>query len=183
MIRKLEKNDREQILRILTDTKHFNDDEIKVAMELIDIYLNDANQKDYIIYVSADDDAKKEVNSLSFPAKSGHGGEAGLPAAGSGRVSGYICYGLRPLTDWTYDLYWIAVDPDIHGKGLGSGLVKHMEEDLKARSGRIALIETSGKAEYENERKFYSKNGYEVQTIIKDFYRSGDDLFVYRKYL
>ena len=98
-------------------------------------------------------------------------------------TAGYICYGKRPLTDWTYDLYWIAVDPNIHGKGTGSRLVKHMEDDLKQTGGKIILIETSGKPEYENERKFYLKNGYEVQTIIKDFYRSGDDLYVYRKYL
>ena len=156
MIRKLESGDKEQIRRILTDTRHFNDEEIKVAIELIDVYLNDANQTDYIIYVFENDEKQ---------------------------TAGYICYGRRPLTDWTYDLYWIAVDPNIHGKGLGSGLVKHMEEDLKLNGGKIILIETSGKPEYENERKFYIKNGYEVQTIIKDFYRSGDDLFIYRKYL
>ena len=157
MIRELLKNDREQIQRILTETKHFNEEEIKIAVELIDIYLNDANQKDYIIYVYESGDLKT--------------------------AAGYICYGKRPLTDWTYDLYWIAVDPNIHGKGIGSALVKHMEKDLKTQGGKIVLIETSGKAEYENERRFYVKNGYEVQTIIKDFYRSGDDLFVYRKYL
>lgn len=157
MIRRLIKSDRDKIKRILTDTKHFNDDEIKVAIELIDVYLNDEKQTDYIIYVYESDDTKE--------------------------TAGYICYGKRPLTDWTYDLYWIAVDPNIHGKGLGSGLVKHMEEDLAAAGGKIILIETSGKPEYENERKFYTKNGYDVQTIIKDFYRSGDDLYVYRKYL
>lgn len=157
MIRKLAKNDREEISRILTDTGHFNEDEIKVAMELVDVYLNDEMQTDYIFYVTENDETKGP--------------------------SGYICYGRRPLTDWTYDLYWIAVDPKIHGKGLGSRLVKHMEEDLKAAGGKIILIETSGKPEYENERRFYTKNGYEVQTIIKDFYRSGDDLYVYRKYL
>ncbi|HWA05161.1 MAG TPA: N-acetyltransferase [Ignavibacteria bacterium] len=157
MIRRLIKSDRDKIQRILTDTKHFNDDEIKVAIELIDVYLNDEKQTDYIIYVYESDDTKE--------------------------TAGYICYGKRPLTDWTYDLYWIAVDPNIHGKGLGSGLVKHMEEDLAAHGGKIILIETSGKPEYENERKFYTKNGYDVQTIIKDFYRSGDDLYVYRKYL
>lgn len=157
MIRKLETGDRGEIKRILEDTNHFSEDEIKVAMELIDIYLNDEKQKDYIVYVKEDEKTKK--------------------------AAGYICYGKRPLTDWTFDLYWIAVDPGIHGKGTGSMLVKHMEEDLKAGGGRIILIETSGKAEYENERRFYTKNGYEVQTIIKDFYRGGDDLFIYRKYL
>ena len=157
LIRKLLHDDRNGIQRILRDTQHFNDEEIKVAMELIDIYLNNVNQKDYIINVYENDETKK--------------------------AEGYICYGPRPLTDWTYDLYWIAVDPNIHGKGIGSGLVKYMENDLKQSKGRLVLIETSGKAEYENERKFYTKNGYDVQTVIKDFYRSGDDLFVYRKYL
>ena len=157
MIRKLETSDRGEIKRILEDTNHFSEDEIKVAIELIDIYLNDEKQKDYIVYVKEDENSKK--------------------------AAGYICYGKRPLTDWTYELYWIAVDPGIHGKGTGSMLVRHMEDDLKAGGGRIILIETSGRAEYENERKFYTKNGYEVQTIIKDFYRGGDDLFIYRKYL
>jgi ribosomal protein S18 acetylase RimI-like enzyme len=157
MIRKLVKDDRNEIQRILADTHHFNNEEIKIAMELIDIYLNDVNQKDYIVYVYENDSSKM--------------------------AEGYICYGRRPLTDWTYDLYWIAVDPNTHGKGIGSGLVKFMEDDLKTSKGRLVLIETSGKAEYENERRFYTKNGYEVQTVIKDFYRSGDDLFVYRKYL
>lgn len=157
MIRKLIKSDRDGIQRILADTRHFNDDEIKVAMELVDIYLNDEKQQDYIFYVTDNEETKK-------------------PA-------GYICYGRRPLTEGTYDLYWIAVDPNIHGKGTGSRLVKHMEDDLKQAGGKLILIETSGKAEYENERRFYLKNGYEEQTVIKDFYRSGDDLFVYRKYL
>lgn len=157
MIRKLERDDREDIKRILEDTNHFNTDEITVAMELIDIYLNDEKQKDYIIYVKEDEESKK--------------------------AAGYICYGKRPLTESTYDLYWIAVDPGIHGKGTGSMLVKHMESDLRSAGGNLILIETSGKAEYENERRFYLKNGYEVQTIIKDFYRGDDDLFIYRKYL
>src|SRR5438128_2289562 len=149
MIRKLVSHDKEKIKKILIDTKHFNDDEINVAIELIDEYL-DAGQQDYIIQVYVNDD----TNALE----------------------GYICYGKRPLTDMTYDLYWIAVDPSIHGKGIGSSLVKYMEEDLKRQGGNLILIETSGKDSYENERKFYTKNGYDVQTNIKDFYRRGDDL-------
>jgi ribosomal protein S18 acetylase RimI-like enzyme len=157
MIRKLETGDRDELKRIIEDTGHFNEDEIKVALELIDIYLNDAKQTDYIAYVIENDETKK--------------------------AAGYICYGRRPLTEGTYDLYWIAVDPLIHGKGLGSQLVKHMEDDLQKSGAKLILIETSGKPEYENERKFYIKNGYEVQTIIKDFYRTADDLYIYRKYL
>lgn len=155
MIRKLEKQDRDVLKKILVDTNHFNEEEINVALELIDLYLKVENQKDYIIYVYED----------------------------SGKTAGYICYGRRPLTNGTYDLYWIAVDPNIHGKGIGSKLIEHMENDVKKLKGYLILIETSGKADYEGERRFYEKNGYGVQTIIKDFYRTGDDLFVYCKYL
>jgi ribosomal protein S18 acetylase RimI-like enzyme len=151
------KDDRDKIKQILIDTHHFIEDEIDVAMELIDEYLNDAEQKDYIIQVYVTDDTNK--------------------------TAGYICYGKRPLTDMTYDLYWIAVDPNIHGKGTGSSLVRYMEEDLKSQGANLILIETSGKESYENERRFYDKNVYKVQTIIKDFYRRGDDLVIYCKYL
>lgn len=157
MIRKLIKEDRDCIRKILVDTKHFNEEEIDIALELIDVYLDVPKQKEYIIYVYANDETKK--------------------------AEGYICYGRRPLTEATYDLYWIAVNPDIHGKGIGSKLVGFMEQDLKKMKGKLVLIETSGKDAYSGERKFYEKNGYIVQTVIKDFYRSGDDLFVFSKYI
>jgi ribosomal protein S18 acetylase RimI-like enzyme len=157
MIRKLKRTDRSRLRKILIDTNHFNGEEIKVAMELIDIYLNSRRQKDYIIYVYETDDSKK--------------------------TAGYICYGRRPLTEATYDLYWIAVDPNIHGKGIGSILVRFMEDDIRKIKGNLVLIETSGKEHYAGERKFYEKNGYDVQTIIKNFYKPGDDLYVFRKYL
>jgi len=157
MIRKLKKSDRNRLRKILVETNHFNKDEVKVAMELIDEYLAHRRQKDYIIHIYETDEKKQ--------------------------TAGYICYGRRPLTEATYDLYWIAVDPNIHGKGLGSTLVKFMEDDIKKLNGKLILIETSGKEHYSGERKFYEKNGYDVQTVIKDFYRKDDDLYVYRKYL
>ncbi|RPI16024.1 MAG: GNAT family N-acetyltransferase [Ignavibacteriae bacterium] len=156
MIRKLINDDRALLKQVLIDTQHFNAEEIQVALELIDTYLKD-EQSDYIIYVHTNDITDK--------------------------VEGYICYGKRPLTESTYDLYWIAVDPNTHGKGIGSRLIAFMEEDLKERGAKLVLIETSGKAAYENERKFYEKNRYKLQTVIRDFYRPGDHLVLYHKYL
>jgi ribosomal protein S18 acetylase RimI-like enzyme len=157
MIRNLLIKDREVIKNILAETNHFNEEEIKIALELIDLYLNDSKQTDYIIFVFVDDE--------------------------SGKTAGYICWGKRPMTDATYDLYWIAVDPKIHGKGIGSKLIGFMEDEIKITKGNLILIETSGKSQYEGERKFYERNGYKVQTVINDFYRYGDDLYVYHKYL
>jgi len=155
MIRKLIRNDRDKIQEILIDTNNFNDDEITIAIELIDAYLNNPDQKDYEIFTDEED----------------------------GNINGYICIGPRPLTEGTYDLYWIAVNPKIQSKGVGSRLVKYIEEHLKLLNGRLVLIETSGKDGYEKERKFYEKNNYEKLVEIKDFYRVNDSLVIYGKYI
>ena len=155
MIRKLENIDRNKIKKILIATNNFNNDEIKIAMELIDIYLNDKKQKDYKIFVDSDNHI----------------------------INGYVCIGPRPLTNGTYDLYWIAVNPNVQARGIGSGLVKYIEEYLKNKSARLVLIETSGKPGYEKERRFYEKNNYDKFVEIKDFYNKGDSLVIYGKYL
>ncbi len=155
MIRRLIAEDREKIKNILIDTNNFNEDEIKIALELIDVYIKDKEQKDYEIFVD------EEENNLR----------------------GYVCIGPRPLTTGTYDLYWIAVNPKVQSKGVGSGLIKYIEDHLKESRARLILIETSGKASYEKERKFYEKNLYKELVDIKDFYNVGDGLVVYGKYL
>lgn len=155
MIRDLKISDREKIENILLKTNNFSDAEIKVAMELIDIYLSDKNQKDYYIFVDED----KEI------------------------VCGYVCIGPRPLTKSTYDLYWIAVNPDVQSRGIGSALIKYAEDFIKSLNGKLILIETSGKPSYEKERAFYRKNLYDKITEIKDFYDEGDSLIIYGKYI
>lgn len=155
MIRNLEHKDRNSLEKILVDTNNFNDEEIKIAMELIDIYIGNMEQKDYEIFVDEEE----------------------------GVIRGYVCIGPRPLTTGTYDLYWIAVNPSVQSKGVGSGLIKYIEDFLKEKSGRLVLIETSGKPSYEKERKFYEKNSYNKFVEIKDFYNVGDSLVVYGKYL
>jgi len=156
MIRNLKIEDRQKIEDILRDTNNFNDVEISVAMELVDIYLKDSNQKDYEIFVDEEP---------------------------SGFINGYVCIGPRPLTKSTYDLYWIAVNPSVQSKGIGSKLVKYIEDYIRSKNGNLILIETSGKPSYEKERKFYEKNNYKKVTEIKDFYDKGDDLIIYCKYL
>lgn len=156
MIRKLLNTDRNKIEKILTDTNNFNSDEIKIAMELVDVFINDPAQKDYEIFVDEAD---------------------------NNDINGYVCIGPRPLTTGTYDLYWIAVNPNVQSKGIGSKLIEYIENYLKDISARLILIETSGKPSYEKERMFYLKNLYKELVEIKDFYNVGDSLVIYGKYL
>ena len=64
-----------------------------------------------------------------------------------GRLAGWICWGPTPCTLGTCDLYWIAVDPALHGLGLGTALVDEMERRLAGRA-RLIVVETAGRADY-----------------------------------
>ena len=100
-----------------------------------------------------------------------------------GRVLGYACYGPRALTDRTYDLYWIAVDPDARGGGIGKKLLAATEEAVRELGGRLLIAETSGLPKYEPTRAFYHATGYLLEATLKDFYRDGDDLVIFTKHL
>jgi hypothetical protein len=49
--------------------------------------------------------------------------------------------------------------------------------------GRLIIAETSSQARYEKTRLFYLHHGYSEMARIGDYYRPGDDLVVYGKYL
>jgi len=100
-----------------------------------------------------------------------------------GRVRGFACFGPRALTDRTYDLYWIAVDPGIHRGGVGKGLLAATEEAVRAQGGRLLIVETSGLEKYTPTRGFYLATGYTQEAILRDFYRDGDDLVIFTKHL
>src|SRR5512135_2520890 len=92
-IRSLFEKDRARLLSMLIKTRVFTSVEIEVAMELVDSVLKDPTQRDYQIHCLVDDQDE---------------------------VVGYVCYGPTPMTEGTFDLYWIAVDPDFQKKGTGS---------------------------------------------------------------
>ena len=97
------------------------------------------------------------------------------------QVLGYAIYGFRDLTDGVYDLYWIAVDPSARRKSVGRKLLSACEEAVREAGGRMVIAETSGTAEYEPTREFYVRTGYKAEAVIKDFYKPGDDLYIFIK--
>jgi len=107
-----------------------------------------------------------------------------LVAESAGRVVAYSCFGTIPLTKGTFDLYWIAVHPDHHAHGVGKALLERSEREIALQGGRIVVVETSSRSEYEKTRRFYEKTmGYETAAWIKDFYKPGDDKVIYVKYV
>ena len=96
---------------------------------------------------------------------------------------GYACFGPHPLTQGTFDLYWIAVDPAARRRGIGRALLDRVEDEVTAQAGRLLLIETSGKPAYAPTRQFYVGCGYTCEAVVRDFYAARDDLMIYSKHL
>ncbi|WP_244222052.1 GNAT family N-acetyltransferase [Corallococcus exercitus] len=94
---------------------------------------------------------------------------------------GYCCYGPTPMTENTFDLYWIASAPEVRGQGIGAGLISAMEADLRRRKARIIRVETSATEAYGPTRGFYASMKYGEEARIKDFYKQGDDLIILTK--
>jgi GNAT superfamily N-acetyltransferase len=145
--------DNSAVARILKNTPEFTPAEVVLADEVISDYLFNPTESGYFILVF-------ELDS---------------------KVAGYVCYGPTPITEGTWDLYWIAVDHTIQGKGIGRRLMEAAEKNIKKAGGRLIIVETSSKPGYEKTNLFYQRIGYTEVCRIKDFYMIGDDQITYEK--
>jgi ribosomal protein S18 acetylase RimI-like enzyme len=154
MIRPLLPADRSPIERMVRATEVFIEEEVAVAMELVDTALGNPAQTDYEFFVHDD----------------------------GGTAQGYACIGRTPMTDATWDMYWIVVDPTVHGRGVGRALNAHCEAYVQEHGGRLLVVETSSKPSYDRTRKFYEDAAYVKLAEITNYYRLNDDLVIYGKY-
>lgn len=99
------------------------------------------------------------------------------------RLVAFACYGHTPCTESTWDLYWIAVDPQFHRHGVGRRLLDACEEGIAALAGAMVVAETSSRTDYGPTRAFYEARGYAATARVPDFYAPQDDLVVYTKRL
>jgi ribosomal protein S18 acetylase RimI-like enzyme len=152
-IRLLEARDRSLIEKIVISSGKFNQVEIDTAMELVDAALKSGEASGYYFAVLEAEDS----------------------------VKGYACHGPVPLTEGVYDLYWIVVDPPSQGRGFGQQLLRHVEQDILKRGGRMVLIETSSQESYGATVRFYERSGYFLAARIRNFYKIGDDKLVFQK--
>jgi ribosomal protein S18 acetylase RimI-like enzyme len=149
----LRASDREAVGRIISATGFFRPDELDVALELVDLALENGASSGYsFLFAEQNED-----------------------------VIGYACYGPIACTIGSYDLYWIAVDPSQQRAGIGRRLVEEVERRVQNAGGRHIYIETSGRPQYTPTRKFYERCGYESAAVLKDFYDRNDDKWIWRK--
>jgi ribosomal protein S18 acetylase RimI-like enzyme len=153
-IRPLQLRDRAPLQQLLTKDGLFTREEVSVALELIDAALAEPGGEYRVLCAELD-----------------------------GLLAGYICYGPTPMTEGTWDLYWIASHPETRGRGVARALAGRMENELRGVGARLVRVETSALDGYGAARAFYERLDYPVVSELLDFYKPGDDLLVMLKRL
>jgi ribosomal protein S18 acetylase RimI-like enzyme len=121
-------------------------------------------------------------STLSPPDGDGEASPYGvIVAEKDGQSLGYALFAPTALTKGTWDLYWIAVHPKAHGTGVGKALLRAVEAAVRQAGGRLLVIETSGRADYEKARRLYERGGYTRAATLVDFYKEGDDKLIYTR--
>ena len=146
-------SDQHAVRSIIQRTGFFRPDEVDVAVELVDEHLHRGVAAGYHFVFA-------EIE---------------------GRVVGYACYGPIACTVASFDLYWIAVDPEHQRIGLGGLLMQAVETQIAATGGRRIYIDTSGQPKYAPTRGFYERHGFRCEARLVDFYAPGDDRIIYAK--
>jgi ribosomal protein S18 acetylase RimI-like enzyme len=150
-VRALRPGDRAAAGEALVACGAFTDEEVRVALEVLDAGVEGGLDGDYPLFAAEAD----------------------------GRFAGYVCVGRTPLTHSTWHLYWICVRPEAQGRGVGRALQAHAEAFVRSRGGERIVLETSATAAYARACAFYAAAGYAIVGRIPDFYRPGDDCLVY----
>jgi ribosomal protein S18 acetylase RimI-like enzyme len=152
---RLRPRDREAVRRLVTDTGMFDAEEVDVAVELVDAFLERGASSGYQF----------------------------LMAEERGRLMGYVCYGPVPGSEHRFEVYWIAVDPGTQGRGLGRQLMAETEKLIRKAGGCRVYAETATRREYLPTRRFYLGVGYRRLGSLPDYYRKGDGKVTYVKEL
>ncbi len=144
MIRPISPQDTPGILSVCESTGLFPPDEMTVLQKLFD----------------------------DFHGKNEHGHRALLDDEGDTPV-GIAYFTPKEMTDRTWELLMIMVHADRQGRGIGSRLLRAVEDELRAAGGRMLLIETASVPELEQTRQFYRQRGYAEVAHVPDYYADG----------
>jgi ribosomal protein S18 acetylase RimI-like enzyme len=98
--------------------------------------------------------------------------------------AGFAIIGQTPMTEFTWDIYWVVVDKIFQRQGIGKALMSKVYQYISSQGSRAVLrVETAGRKEYGYVRAFYSAEGFDESGRIKDFYSSGDDLVIFSRHI
>lgn len=148
-------SDTDMVRDIVTSSGFFSEEEIDVAVELVQERLSKGLSSGYHFLFAQEGD----------------------------RVIGYSCFGPIPCTTESYDIYWIAVEVMLRGSGLGREILQRVEKEIRDVGGKRIYVETSSRDQYTPTRSFYMHCGYREEATLEHFYSPGDHKVIFLKVL
>ncbi|MBF0522954.1 MAG: GNAT family N-acetyltransferase [Candidatus Omnitrophica bacterium] len=149
----MSEEDKNEYLKIAQNVGVFNHEEIEVILEILEEYKR-FPEKDYFLFEERE-------------------GET---------ITGFLLFGKNSLTKFCWEVYWLVVNKNFQGRGIGKKLMKRMEEFILPKEDKaIIRLETSSKTEYAHARRLYERLEFNEAVRIPNFYDQGDDLMIYYK--
>lgn len=143
----------ESYIKVAKDTEVFNPQEIAVLREMVGECLTIPG-KNYFLFDEQQD----------------------------AKILGFVIFGRIPLTEFSWDVYWLVVDKMFQGKGVGKKLLVRVEDFIAESQARAILrIETSARKDYVRARGLYIKQGFIEIGRILHFYAPNDNLVIFYK--
>jgi D-alanine-D-alanine ligase len=152
---RLRPSDRDAVRALVASTGMFDAEEVDVAVELVDAFLERGKASGYEFLLA----------------------ETGR------KLMGYVCFGPVPGAEQRFEVYWIAVDKETQGRGLGRQLMSEAEKRIQQAGGRRVYAETASRRQYLPTRRFYLAAGYRKLGSLPHYYRKGDGKITYVKEL
>lgn len=146
--------DMEKVRRILLNTGFFDQapDEIETAISLMELSIKDGNT----------------ISNYRH-----------LFAMEGGELLGYVSYAQVPCTISSFEIYWLAVDKNTQGKGVGRYLINEVIKEVKELGGLKLILQTAGRELYNPTHRFYESCCFSEEARIKDYYAKSDDCLIY----
>lgn len=143
----------EPYISLARSTEVFNPQEVQVLESVLEDYQKN-HGKNYFLFEEKTDD----------------------------KIAGFVIFGRTPITEFSWDIYWLVVNKTCQGKGIGRKLLKEVESFILQKEKRFILkVETSTRKEYTNARNLYAKQSFIEAGRIPNFYAQGDDLIIFYK--
>ena len=147
--------DEKAVLRVLSASELFSSDELPGLMDVIKGHFavtGHANEED--------------------------GGVLVVEAAGG--IAAVAYYAPERMTQGTWNLYMLVVDPEQRRHRFGTMLIDAVERTLLRRA-HLLLVETIDLPAFLAARSLYLRSGFTLEARVRDFYKPGEDKLIFRK--
>lgn len=89
-------------------------------------------------------------------------------ASEAGSTAGFVAVQLHTESSMG-EIYMLAVDPEMQGRGVGAALTAFALDRMKAAGMSVAMVETGGDPGHASARRTYEKQGFGLLPIARYF--------------